>query len=395
MGRKERPRSQGKRADSLGSTDPRILPLAALGAAVTLLAAFGTNLVDFLTGEREPPSTPGAAELEIDADAQFVAYGGVFTRAECASIIKQALELPAEEAALLRGLSDLEGAKPSHSADGRQDQKERRSAVRWLDGRSEAFGFVYDRMKEYVKHANGRSWHFAEVGATQRIQMALYDGAQQGYYDWHTDLLPSLAYRGERLLSITVQLSAPAGYGGGEVQLGTRNATMGQGDTLVFPSSLCHKVHPVTWGQRYSLVGWFLGGDNGWNAHASAEAQLAHHQQYWQAAEASYAVLAATLPQLEAGHTSLGLVTGMGKRYSESIAHYDRAVALPSRWRHTLANRGKALLEMGRQEEALASYNDAVGAASTGEVDLYINVGHVQVDSPGREFHTLALGFTL
>ena len=75
-----------------------------------------------------------------------------------------------------------------------------------------------------------------------------------------------------RKLSVTVSLSDPDDYKGGNFEFCTQgqvNCTKTvvsrckeikpQGSIVVFPSFLNHRVTPVTKGTRYSLVLWYLG----------------------------------------------------------------------------------------------------------------------------------------
>ena len=60
-----------------------------------------------------------------------------------------------------------------------------------------------------------------------------------------------------------MQLSDPADYDGGELELKNSTRTLvaprAQGTLIVFPSFLLHRVAPVTRGTRRSLVGWASG----------------------------------------------------------------------------------------------------------------------------------------
>ena len=66
-----------------------------------------------------------------------------------------------------------------------------------------------------------------------------------------------------RKLSVTVQLSDPAGYQGGDLVLmsprGWAKASRERGSVVAFPSYVWHQVIPVREGVRYSLVQWALG----------------------------------------------------------------------------------------------------------------------------------------
>lgn len=68
-----------------------------------------------------------------------------------------------------------------------------------------------------------------------------------------------------RKLSITLQLTDPNLYDGGDFQFGcnianpTSETLRQKGSMLLFPSFLPHSVYKVTRGKRYALVGWYEG----------------------------------------------------------------------------------------------------------------------------------------
>ena len=70
-------------------------------------------------------------------------------------------------------------------------------------------------------------------------------------------------YKGTiRKLSITIQLSSPQDYEGGDLILHNGEPEKMQkelGKLIVFPSYTLHEVTPVTKGTRYSLVAWVAG----------------------------------------------------------------------------------------------------------------------------------------
>jgi PKHD-type hydroxylase len=93
-----------------------------------------------------------------------------------------------------------------------------------------------------------------------KMQLACYDESDSGFYDWHTDFA-GIAPR--RKLSISVQLSRPEDYDGGDLELlfssSPYTAARARGTFIVFPSFCLHRVTPVTRGTRWSLVAWVLG----------------------------------------------------------------------------------------------------------------------------------------
>ena len=85
-----------------------------------------------------------------------------------------------------------------------------------------------------------------------------------GNYNWHCDYGIAPKRGLSRKLSMSIQLTPSEEYHGGELQVvdyGNHTLTIpgDLGTVIVFDSKLPHKVCPVTWGQRISLVGWANG----------------------------------------------------------------------------------------------------------------------------------------
>jgi PKHD-type hydroxylase len=98
------------------------------------------------------------------------------------------------------------------------------------------------------------------AGIEPNVQLTRYDASDQGHYTWHTDfagLMPN------RKISISVQLSGPSDYDGGDLQLLFSDSPFSlpkdRGALLAFPSFMLHRVKPVTRGTRWSLVAWIVG----------------------------------------------------------------------------------------------------------------------------------------
>jgi len=94
-------------------------------------------------------------------------------------------------------------------------------------------------------------------GFYEGVQIAAYKSG--GKYDWHMDVGPG--QNSSRKLSMSVQLSDPKSYEGGDLEF-MRVAQKSERDVgalIVFPSFLQHRVTPVTKGTRYSLVAWVHG----------------------------------------------------------------------------------------------------------------------------------------
>lgn len=149
----------------------------------------------------------------------------------------------------------------------------RNSTITWLNEK-----WIYDLIHPYVHAANQNAgWNF-QWDFSETMQFTMYGKNQ--FYTWHADQ-GSRAYPNDyenenyrnkiRKLSVTVQLSDPKDYLGGELEFDFRNnknnkknieickAGKERGTIIVFPSFVWHRVKPVTKGQRKSLVIWSLG----------------------------------------------------------------------------------------------------------------------------------------
>ena len=135
--------------------------------------------------------------------------------------------------------------------------KIRRSKVSWVNHlpqlRQDLFSFVLE--------ANRSSFGF-DVQNAADMQFTEYHASVKGHYDWHEDWFPFSGSPYQRKLSITVQLSNPDEYEGGDFEIYRTEMPdwiKDKGTILVFPSFLKHRVKPVTKGVRRSLVAWFEG----------------------------------------------------------------------------------------------------------------------------------------
>lgn len=136
----------------------------------------------------------------------------------------------------------------------------RRADLIWLDDLPQA-AWVMDRMVNIVAAAN-RDFGFDLDDFAESPQVARYGAERAGHFDWHSDIgAGPLAAR--RKLTVVVQLSDPASYDGGVLDLWPdsqqRSMPRGQGVAAVFPSFVLHRVTPVTVGERWSLTLWSHG----------------------------------------------------------------------------------------------------------------------------------------
>ena len=150
-------------------------------------------------------------------------------------------------------------------------KKKRDSNIVWMNDR-----WIYKEIQPYIHQANQNAgWNF-EWDHSESCQFTIYKKGQ--YYDWHCDgwdkpYMEEGPTKGKiRKLSVTVTLTDPKEYKGGELEFDLRNEDpdkkpnmrtcteiLPKGSLVVFPSFVWHRVKPVTKGERNSLVIWNLG----------------------------------------------------------------------------------------------------------------------------------------
>lgn len=117
--------------------------------------------------------------------------------------------------------------------------------------------WVFQRLYDILMPVNNAGYRFDLHGFEEGAQISEYP-VGNGYV-WHADIGWQQASR--RKLSMTVQLSQPGDYEGGDLEFMTPEmaAPRSIGALCVFPSFMLHRVSPVTSGVRWSLVSWVCG----------------------------------------------------------------------------------------------------------------------------------------
>jgi len=188
-------------------------------------------------------------QQEFNIPNNYYYFNNVFTNEEIHTIVDSLENKDLSEAGI--GID----SNPSSSI--------RRSKIAFIPFNKE-WEWAYDRLINLVDIANKEMWKFNLVSAPEMIQYTTYHGNEEGHYGAHMDCGTGLASL--RKVSITVQLSEPTDYEGGNLQLLKANeqwidAPREKGGAVIFPSFLYHKVVPVTSGIRRSLVLW-VGGEH-------------------------------------------------------------------------------------------------------------------------------------
>jgi PKHD-type hydroxylase len=139
----------------------------------------------------------------------------------------------------------------------KNSQKIRNSNISWLYP-SKDLEWVYRRLTDVILELNNKFFKFEIYGFIEGLQFTHYK-EPNGKYQKHVDRSVNTRIR---KLSLSVQLSDPNSYEGGELILNEGNEIVipkEQGNLILFPSFVLHEVKPVTKGERFSLVAWITG----------------------------------------------------------------------------------------------------------------------------------------
>lgn len=137
----------------------------------------------------------------------------------------------------------------------------RRAQTTWLDSEGDS-AWVLERLVDTVIDANRAHFGFDLTEFAEKTQVAWYDTAQGGHFDWHVDIGDG-QFALRRKLTLVVQLSADDSYRGGDLELNAdglpRAASRKLGTATLFPSFTPHRVTPMTHNSRYSMTTWVHG----------------------------------------------------------------------------------------------------------------------------------------
>lgn len=142
---------------------------------------------------------------------------------------------------------------------GSADSEVRRGQVVFF-GMEERYRWLYERIAAAAEQCNRQFFGVDIRGIEPNIQLGRYDASDRGFYNWHTDFGD---FRPLRKISVSIQLSRPEDYDGGDLELQydhqPQKLEKAKGTFIAFPSFMLHRVTPVTRGTRWSLVAWILG----------------------------------------------------------------------------------------------------------------------------------------
>ena len=193
--------------------------------------------------KEEPKFENSSWNFELDQVNLYAFWNNAFSKEECQTIINIA-----KDKGLVKGTT--------FNDDKTKDVRD--SKISWLypvDG----MDWVFRRVTDITLNLNERFFKFDLFGLNEGFQFTNYE-SPSGKYGKHVDRGMNM---GVRKLSISIQLTNPEEYEGGELKLydGEEETIMDktQGTLIIFPSYVLHEVMPVTKGERNSLVTWVTG----------------------------------------------------------------------------------------------------------------------------------------
>ena len=178
--------------------------------------------------------------FELDQVNLYAFWNNAFSKEECQTITNIA-----KNKGLIKGKTK-----------GESDVRD--SKISWLYPVDD-MDWVYRRVTDITLNLNKRFFQFDLFGLNEGFQFTNYE-SPSGKYGKHVDRTVNSPVR---KLSISIQLSNPEEYEGGELYLynDEKETAMDktQGTLILFPSYVLHEVMPVTKGERNSLVTWVTG----------------------------------------------------------------------------------------------------------------------------------------
>jgi len=183
--------------------------------------------------------------FQIDYTSFYAYWDNAFSKEECEKIVKIG-----KSKKLISGTVKNE--------DENKHKNYRDSKIVWLNPKDD-IAWVYERCTKLIISLNERFFKFDLYGFNEFLQFTNYT-APGAKYGKHVDRAADFSIR---KISMSIQLTDPSTYEGGELCLYDSNKGVemdkAQGKLIIFPSYVLHEVKPVTKGERNSLVGWVTG----------------------------------------------------------------------------------------------------------------------------------------
>lgn len=193
--------------------------------------------------KEKPKFNNSSWNFETDQVNFYAFWNNAFSKEECQTIVNIA-----KDKGLIKGTTK------------RVTKDVRKSKISWLYP-VDSMDWVFRRVTNITLNLNENFFKFDLFGLNEGFQFTNYE-APSDKYGKHVDRAMNMPVR---KLSISIQLTDPEEYEGGELKLydgDDKEAQVmdkTQGTLIMFPSYVLHEVMPITKGERNSLVTWVTG----------------------------------------------------------------------------------------------------------------------------------------
>ena len=136
------------------------------------------------------------------------------------------------------------------------EKNTRNSKISWWEDSH----WVSSIFSHYFNRSNRENWEY-DISGVESIQVSTY--GPKDHYSWHCDYGTS-KNKYTRKLSASLLVTDSSEYEGGDLEFidyhgNLITAPKEKGTIVIFDSRVPHRVTPVIWGKRLSLVSWMLG----------------------------------------------------------------------------------------------------------------------------------------
>ena len=183
----------------------------------------------------------GAMALFSSVAAAHVQHApAVFTQTECEAIVQLFSLAEAEhDERMVPMLPNMDGGFAVSRIN------------RFLPATDSRFDWIYERLLGVLPALQEDDMHSFRSQVAFNLLHEFHGTSNT--FDWHADTKPGDGK--ERTNNLNVMLSAPGkDFGGGTLQVGAAEVSSRQGDAVLYAAALPHRVHPLAWGRRYTLV---------------------------------------------------------------------------------------------------------------------------------------------
>jgi PKHD-type hydroxylase len=184
--------------------------------------------------------------LHLDKVNSF-AWCNLFTKDEC----EQIKDIGSKH---VRKKAEVQLSNTNNSG---YNKKFRESDISWIYPHEEVF-WIFKRITDFIINYNDKYFGFDIYAMNEGFQYTVYN--KDNFFVKHIDRAYDTPIR---KLSLSIQLSDPKTYSGGDLILieGQKKMKMekNQGHAVIFPSWVEHKITKIKKGKREALVAWVTG----------------------------------------------------------------------------------------------------------------------------------------